>query len=72
MTRFKNRAGIALLAGLMTTTLLLPARADVKDFEFQLVQNELKQGEAVVVVRLVDKRTKKAHRGHITFRPVAA
>jgi YtkA-like len=59
MTRFKNGAGIALLAGLMTTTLLAPARADVKDFEFQLVQNELKKGDAVVVVRLVDKRTKK-------------
>lgn len=49
MTRFKNRVGIALLAGLMTT-LLGPARA---------VQNELKKGDAVVVVRLVDKRTKK-------------
>ena len=59
MTRFKNGAGIALLAGLMTTTLLAPARADIKDFEFQLVQNELKKGDAVVVVRLVDKRTKK-------------
>jgi hypothetical protein len=59
MTRFKNGAGIALLAGLMTTILLAPARADVKDFEFQLVQNELKKGDAVVVVQLVDKRTKK-------------
>ena len=58
MTRFKNGAGIALLTGLMTTALLVPARADVKDFEFQLVQNELKKGDAVVVVRLVDKRTK--------------
>src|SRR3954464_7548797 len=59
MTRFKKGDGIALLAGLMTASLLIPARADVKDFEFQLVQNELKKGDAVVVVRLVDKRTKK-------------
>src|SRR6188768_3370697 len=59
MTRFNKEAAIALLAGLMTTTLLVPARADVKDFEFQLVQNELKKGDAIVVVRLVDKRTKK-------------
>ncbi len=46
-------------AGRLMTTTLVPARADVKDFEFQLVQNELKKGDAVVVVRLVDKRTKK-------------
>ena len=59
MTRLKNGIGSALLAGLMTTILLVPARADVKNFEFQLVQNELKKGDAVVVVRLVDKRTKK-------------
>src|SRR3954453_7616657 len=59
MTRFKNGVAFALLAALMTIALLVPAKADVKDFEFQLVQNELKIGEAVVVVRLVDKRTKK-------------
>jgi hypothetical protein len=58
MTRFTNGAGTALLAGLMTINLLAPASADVKDFEFQLVQNELKKGDAVVVVRLIDKRTK--------------
>lgn len=28
-----------------------------EDYEFQLVDNEVKQGEAVVAVRLVDKRT---------------
>ena len=67
MTRFKNGAGIALLAGLMTTILLVPARADVKDFEFQLVQNELKKGDAVVVVRLVDKRTKKTVPNAVIF-----
>ena len=34
------------------------ARADVKDYEFQLVQKEMKKGDgAVVTVRLVNKRT---------------
>ena len=28
-----------------------------EDYEFQLVDNEVKQGEAVIAVRLVDKRT---------------
>src|SRR5215217_328627 len=35
------------------------ALADVRDYEFQLVQKEIKMGEAVVAVRLVDKRTGK-------------
>jgi len=39
----------------------MPALADIKDYEFQLTQNELKQGDGVVVtVRLIDKRTGKA------------
>ena len=37
-----------------------PALADIKDYEFQLVQNEAKKGEAVVAVRLVNKKTGKA------------
>lgn len=37
-----------------------PAQADVKDYEFQLVQNEVKKGNGVVVaVRLVNKKTGK-------------
>ncbi|WP_244424890.1 FixH family protein [Methylobacterium nodulans] len=35
------------------------ARADIKDYEFQLVKNEVKQGDATLDVRLVDKRTGK-------------
>src|SRR5947209_4953299 len=34
-----------------------PARADVKDYEFQLVQQELKKGEAIIAVRLINKKT---------------
>jgi hypothetical protein len=53
--------GLALAAGFATASLLaIPARADVKDFEFQLVKSEVKQGDgAVVAVTLINKRTKQ-------------
>ncbi|WP_375462518.1 FixH family protein [uncultured Methylobacterium sp.] len=51
-----TRAMTAALLGLALTS---PARADTKDYEFQLVKNEVKQGEAVLDVRLIDKRTAK-------------
>ena len=38
----------------------MPALADIKDYEFQLAQTELKHGDGVVVtVRLIDRRTGK-------------
>jgi hypothetical protein len=37
-----------------------PAFADVKDYEFQLVQNEAKKGEVTIAVRLLNKKTGKA------------
>ena len=43
----------------MTVAVARPALADVKDYEFQLVQSELKKGDAVVTVRLVNKLTGK-------------
>jgi len=49
-------AAIAVLFG----KLLSPAIADERNCEFQLVQNEAKKGgEAIVAVRLVNKRTGK-------------
>ena len=53
----KNRrvAAAALLAtGLAASA---TATADVQDYEFQLVETVMKQGDAVLAVRLVDKRT---------------
>jgi cyanate lyase len=47
----------ALGAALAVLAAAGPARADVKDYEFQLVQRELKKGEAVIAVRLVNKKT---------------
>lgn len=51
MTRSTLRVvalGAALLTALATTAL-----ADIKDYEFQLVEKEVKKGEATVAVKLV-------------------
>src|SRR4051812_16408441 len=47
-------AALAMLGGLSH------AFADVKDYEFQLVQRELKKGEAVIAVRLINKKSGQA------------
>jgi hypothetical protein len=53
----KKGAAAAALVGLVWAG---AAMADIKDYEFQLVQSEMKKGDgAVVEVRLVDKRTAK-------------
>ncbi|MEE7462743.1 heavy metal RND transporter [Methylobacterium fujisawaense] len=53
------RAAAAALLGIALSTPTLPALADVKDYRFQLVQEEAKVGDAVLAVRLLDKRTGK-------------
>ena len=47
--------GAALLTAIATT-----ASADIKDYEFQLVDNEAKKGEAVIAVKLVHKPSGRA------------
>jgi YtkA-like protein len=55
-----KRFRLAVCAGLLSATLVVPAFADVKDFEFQLVKSEVKQGDgAIVAVTLMNKRTKQ-------------
>jgi hypothetical protein len=49
----------ALGAALLGLALAGPAAAEIKDYEFQLVQQEMKTGDAVVAVRLVDRRSGK-------------
>jgi hypothetical protein len=57
----KKFAPLAALVALLWGTFVPPARADVKDYEFQLVQSEVKKGDgAIVAVRLVNKKTGKA------------
>jgi len=51
----------ALAAALPLAVVSLPALADIKDYEFRLVQDELKQGNGVILaVQLVDKRSGKS------------
>src|SRR3954471_18005448 len=61
MTTFNlARALGATLIGLSLAGSATVARADPKDFEFQLVQKEMKKGDgAVVAGRLIDRRTRK-------------
>jgi hypothetical protein len=47
--------GSALLTALATT-----AMADIKDYEFRLDENEMKQGEATIAVKLVHKPSGRA------------
>ncbi|GLI23597.1 hypothetical protein XFLAVUS301_32710 [Xanthobacter flavus] len=56
-----KRAAVAALAAALSVAALSTARADITDYEFRLVQTDIKQGNgAIVAVRLVDKRSGKA------------
>lgn len=55
-----KRAAAATLAAVLSMAALSTARAEITDYEFQLVQTDVRQGNgAVVAVRLVDKRSGK-------------
>jgi hypothetical protein len=57
---FVHAVPAALLGALLSASAMTaPALADIKDYQFQLVQQEAKVGEAVVAVRLVDRRSGK-------------
>jgi hypothetical protein len=55
----KIRCKTAAVAAAITLWSLAPAFADVKDYEFQLVQSEARKGEATIAVRLLNKKTGK-------------
>lgn len=56
-----NRTARAVFTSLAVGGLPFNAWAGIEDYEFQLVQQEIKQGDtAVIAVRLVDKRSGKA------------
>lgn len=69
MTTFHTkRATMAALAVALFVSALSTARADIADFEFRLVQADLKQGDgAIVSAQLVDKRTGKAVPDAVVF-----
>jgi hypothetical protein len=53
-----NSTAVAVLFGLMWVVVSAAAQTDVKDYEFQLIQSELKKGDgAIVTVRLVNKKS---------------
>ena len=53
-------ASAVLAAGLLSIAFASSAFADIKDYEFKLVQSEVKKGDsAVVAVQLVTKKTGK-------------
>jgi YtkA-like len=56
----RKAALIAALMGPVWLAIAPPTLADVKDYEFQLVQTEVKKGEAIVAARLVNKKTGQA------------
>lgn len=57
----KSGAVTALLSVVLSSGLPAVSFADMKDYEFQLVQNEMKKGDgAIVAVRLVNKKSGKA------------
>jgi hypothetical protein len=56
----RTSLGAAALGTALLATLATSALADIKDYEFQLVEKELKQGDAVVSVKLVHKPSGRA------------
>lgn len=54
-----KRAAAAALISLASISTVSPALAAIQDYEFQLVKSEIKKGEAVIVVRLLNKVTGK-------------
>ena len=58
----------AVLVGLVVATTPPPARADIGEYEFQLVEQQIKVGDGVVVrARLVHKSTGKPVEDAIVF-----
>src|SRR5205085_8247726 len=57
----KNYTRAAAIAAVLTmATTATSALADVKDYEFQLVSQEVKKGNAVIAVKLVHKPSGRA------------
>lgn len=55
-----NFAYVAALVGVLSFGLTARGHADIRDYEFQLVQSDVKKGDgAIVAVRLMNKKTGK-------------
>jgi hypothetical protein len=64
-----NKACVAFAAliGVLWVSAFAPALADMKDYEFRLVKDQIKAGDTVIAVHLVDKRTNKTMPGAVIF-----
>ena len=51
----RNCLSAAALGALLLAAIAGSALADTKDYEFQLIDKEVKKGEAVIAVKLVHK-----------------
>jgi YtkA-like len=61
ITLMRRSALTAALIGLLFVSLATPSLAGVQDYEFQLVQGEVKKGDrTIIAVRLVNKDSGKA------------
>jgi hypothetical protein len=58
--RVRHTASAALTAAALFGAVFSTAYAEIRDYEFRLVQAETKKGDAEVAVRLVNKKTGKA------------
>jgi hypothetical protein len=59
---------LAVMAAVLMSGGSLTARADIKDYEFQLVKNEVKKGDGTIVeVRLLNQKTNKPVSGAVIF-----
>jgi hypothetical protein len=69
MKTWSNKlAVLAAVIGLWWVSLETPMFAGVKDYEFQLLQSEIKKGDgAIVAVRLVNKKTGNPVPGAVIF-----
>jgi hypothetical protein len=67
-TSTKRAALIAFVASLAWTCVGSAALADAKDYEFQLVQKEVKKGDgAIIAVRLVNRKSGKPAQDAVIF-----
>jgi hypothetical protein len=60
-----RRVARALLVGLLSTS--TPAVADIRDYEFKLVREKVKKGQAVVDVRLIHRPDDRAVSDAVIF-----
>ena len=61
------RALQAALIGIGVIASVTAARADIKDYEFQLVDKTVKKGDAIISVRLIHKTDGKPVSGAVIF-----